>query len=212
SNENNIIIIGGVEFYHKYNYADSRYVQNEAFISIPGSKNDLGLREHATVWRVPKLYPATNEENMIRDEDYHFVPGNKLYVFNSQKYGAWAVLICVDYLNLPLQKLLQKKIQTLFIVASNRDLNYYEAMTESLHRLLYCNVIVCNNANYGGSHIYTPYRESYKTEALKLLGNNVETSVTVELPIRMIKEIQHSHRLKRFDGFAQKPPDYVYGH
>src|SRR5699024_6460219 len=123
--------------------------------------------------------------------------------------GAWAVLICVDYLNLPIQRLLQKKIQTLFIVASNRDLNYYDAMTESLHRLLYCNVIVCNTADYGGYHIYKPYRNSFKREALKLLGNNIETSVTVKLPLKIIKEIQNSPRKTRFNGFAQKPPDYI---
>lgn len=209
-NENNLIIIGGVEFYHKRTNNNKKYIQNEAFIAVPGAERNLDTRERAMVWRIPKIYPAFTEEKLIKDSGYHFSPGNKIYVFQSEEYGNWAVLICVDYLNLPIQQMLQKKIQTLFIVAHNRDLNYYYAISESIHRMLYCNVVVCNAANYGGSHVYTPYRDSFKREVLKLSGNEIETAVTVNLPLQKIKEIQKSPRTKEFDGFAKKPSDYEY--
>lgn len=140
----------------------------------------------------------------------NFSPGNKMYIFNSKEYGSWAVLICVDYLNLPIHQILQKKIQTLFIVSFNKDLNYYYAMSESLHRLLYCNIVVCNAANYGGSHAYSPYRDSFKREVLKLSGNEIETAVTINLPLRKIQEIQQLPWSNEFDAFAKKPADYEY--
>lgn len=209
-NENNLIIIGGIEFYHKTTHNNKKYIQNEAFIAVPGASNNTATRERAMVWRIPKLYPAFSEEVTIQQAGYHFSPGNKLYIFNSEKFGSWAVLICVDYLNLPIHQMLQKKIQTLFVVSFNKDLNYYYAMSESIHRILYCNVVVCNTANFGGSHVFTPYRESYKREVLKLYGNEVETAVTVNLPLKKIKEIQHASRFEEFEGFVKKPSDYDY--
>lgn len=209
-NEHNLIIIGGVEFYHKYLKNGKKYIQNEAFIAVPGSETKIGLRDRAMVWRIPKIYPANGEEKMIKEADYHFSPGNKIYIFKSKEYGNWAVLICVDYINLPIQQILQKKIQTLFIVALNKDLNYYYSISDALHRILYCNIVVCNVANYGGSHVYTPYREPYKREVLKLQGNKIETAITVELPLKILKEIQQADRRKDFDGFVRKPSDYEY--
>lgn len=209
-NENNLIIIGGVEFYHKYTHNHNKYVQNEGFIAVPGIEKDIDTRERAMIWKVPKIYPAVTEEQNIKEAGYHFSPGNKLYLFKSKEFGNWAVLVCVDYLNLPIQQMLQKNIQTLFIVAFNQDLNYYYSISESIHRILYCNVVVCNTANYGGSHAYTPYRESYKREVLKLHGNDIEIAATVTLPLRKIKEIQDAPRTKEFDGFTKKPSDYEY--
>ncbi|PIC81630.1 hypothetical protein CSV75_07635 [Sporosarcina sp. P18a] len=209
-NAHNLTIIGGVEFYHKSTINGKRFIQNEAFIAVPGPKAELGMREKAMVWRVPKIYPATTEEAIIKKEGYHFLPGNKLYLFKSKEFGNWAVLICVDYLNLPIHQILQKKIQTLFIVAFNPDLNYYYSISDSLHRILYCNIVVCNISNFGGSHVYTPYREAYKREVMKLHGNKVETAVTIQLPLKILKEIQEAPQSKHFDGFIKKPSDYEY--
>lgn len=209
-NANNLMIIGGIEFYHKLTYNDKKYIQNEAFIAIPGSLNNLNIRERAIVWKIPKLYPAFTEEETIEQAGYYFSPGNKLYVFNSKSYGSWAVLICVDYLNLPIHRIIQKRIQTLFVLAFNKDLNYYYAMSEALHRTLYCNIVVSNVANFGGSHAYSPFREPHKREVLKLHGNKVETAVTIELPLRIIKENQTAKGAETAEGFAKKPSDYEY--
>src|SRR5699024_12588050 len=90
--------------------------------------------------------------------------------------------IFLEYLNLLIKIMIKKKIHTLFIVAYNKDLNFYYSISESIHSILYCNVVVCNSANYGGSHAFTPYRESYKREVLKLHGNEMEIEATVTLP------------------------------
>lgn len=209
-NENDLIIIGGIEFFHKYTYNHNKYIQNEAFIAVPGMKKDINTRERAMIWKIPKIYPAFTEEQNIKKAGYYFSPGNKIYLFKSKEFGNWAVLICVDYLNLPIQQMLQKKIQTLFIVAFNKDLNYYYSISESIHRILYCNVVVCNIANYGGSHVFTPYREPYRREVLKLHGNEIEVAATVTLPLKKVKEIQDAPRTEEFEGFTKKPSDYEY--
>ena len=209
-NQHDLIIIGGVEFYHKKTINNMKFIQNEAFIAVPGIETSPGQKERAMVWRIPKIYPAAIEENSVKEAGYHFAPGNKLYLFKSEEYGNWAVLICVDFLNLPIHQILQKKIQTLFIVAFNPDLNYYYSVSDSLHRILYCNIIVCNAADYGGSHVYTPYRKQYLREVMKIQGNKIETAITVELPLRKLKEIQSAPRGEEFEGFMKKPSDYEY--
>lgn len=209
-NNSNLIIIGGIEFYEKGMLNGQKIIQNEAFIAIPGVGKEGNLRERAMVWRTPKLYPSYGEETLIKEHGYNFYHGNKMYIFKSEEYGNWAVLICVDYLNLPIHQILQKKIQTLFILAFNKDLNYYYSMSDALHRVLYCNIVVCNAANYGGSHIFTPYRQVHKREVLKMHGNKVETAVTVKLPLKILKDIQEAPRDKEFEGFVKKPSDYEF--
>lgn len=205
-----IIIIGGLEWIYKKNINGRKIIENQAFVAIPSTlnKNAQVLNERATIIKIPKMFPAPAEKEFLNKSGYEFVHGNRIYLFKSRKLGNWAVLICVDYLNLPIQRLLQTKIQTLFIVAYNQDIDYFHSLSDSLHRILYCNVIVCNMGNYGGSHVFVPFRKRHKRNVYKNIGNHVNAAVTIEIPLKLIATAQKVSSEKVSKELVSRPPDY----
>ena len=205
-----MVIIGGLEWVYKGPINGKKMIENQAFVAIPSTlnKNVQTLNERATIIKIPKLFPAPAEKDFLNKAGYQFVHGNRIYLFKSEKLGNWAVLICVDYLNLPVQRLLQTRIQTLFIVAYNKDIDYFHSLSDSLHRILYCNVIVCNMGNYGGSHAFVPYRDRHKRNVYKNIGNHVNAAVTIELPLKLIADAQKAPSDQVSKELVSRPPDY----
>ena len=129
----------------------------------------------------------------------------------SKVLGAWAVLVSHDSLTLPVQKLLQGKIQTLFVVSYNKDVNAFAAIADTVERLLLCNVIVCNTGRYGSSLAFSPYRDRHKRYALKVVGNHVKTAITVKLPVKELVNVQNRERdflIKEDKSEILKRPPY----
>lgn len=210
SREHQFIVIGGLEFHCGERLNGIDYIDNEAFVVVPNEEREGDITS-ATTWRIPKLYPAALENKWLNDKGYEFHPDYRLYIFKSDTYGNWAVLICVDYLNLPLHEILQGRIQTLFVVANNQDLNYYYSMSDALHRVLFCNIVICNMADYGGSHVFTPYRKAHEREVLKIHGNHTDAAITIELPLNALKKVQTGEATQEIqEKFKTKPSDYYY--
>lgn len=209
--ESRIIILGGQEWNQTYERNGKKIIRNNGFIAIPSvlEKQSPKPKEKPIIIQFPKIYPSPGEESFVKDCGYEFESGSRLYLFKSKILGNWAILICYDYLNLPFHTLLQSKIQTLFVIAHNRDTRYYLSLSDSLHRMLFCNVIVCNTGYYGGSHAFTPYRDPNKRNVYQVIGNKIDATVTLELPLKSIYEEQKNIRPRDAEPrFVQKAPDY----
>lgn len=216
-NENHFIIIGGLEYGpNNANKSDNNTpLANEAFIAIPPSlmkkENGNGIRQHSTIFKIPKILPAEEEENILKQNNYSFQRGNRLYVFESSVIGNWAVLICSDFMSLPIHVLLQSHIHTLFVLAYNKDVNGYASIADTVHRLLMCNVVICNMGNYGSSLAFSPYRKDHKRQKLRITGNEVDVAVTIELPLKNIDRAQRGEVLRDINSdqlFIKCPPDF----
>jgi hypothetical protein len=216
--ENRFVIIGGLE-YGPYSASDKDIdtpITNDAFIAIPSvigfdGKEGDDREKGATIIVVPKIMPADEEERMLQNAGLRFRHGNKIYLFQSQFFGNWAVLICADLLNLPVQVLLQSKVQTLFVVAYNTDVEGYASIADSLQRLLLCNVIICNTGYYGSSLAFSPFRERYKRDVMRLKGNHIDAAVTIQLPVKSLCLAQQGISVKDQNGkqeFIKQPPDF----
>lgn len=218
-----IIIISGMEHRPQNLLFNDKTLVNEALITIPydfdkkyrkntASKAKIG---EPYTYQVPKLNAAPLEKTILANNGYRIADGYTLYVFHSKFLGSWAVLVCYDFLNLPVQNLLQSKIQTLFVVAYNRDVNAFAAIADTVERLLLCNVIVCNTGYYGSSLAFSPYRNRHKRYALKVVGNHIKTAVTVKLPVKALVDVQNRERdflIKEDKGeFLTRPPYFGYG-
>lgn len=216
-----IIIIGGMEHRPQNWFFNDKTLVNEAFVTIPYDfdskyRNNTapsfkGKYGKPYTYHVPKLNGAPEEIILLANNGYRIANGHDLYVFHSKFLGAWAVLVCYDFLNLPVQKLLQGNIQTLFVVSYNKDVNAFAAIADTVERLLLCNVIVCNTGKYGSSLAFSPYRNRHKRYALKVVGNNVKTAVTVKLPVKELVNVQNRERdflIKEYKGQILKRPPY----
>lgn len=212
------IIIGGMEYGPGWCDDNDRscHLINQAFVITPRnllcpSKYSLRYRKGATLVKITKLSLAPEEKRMVLKNNYKYREGNGIYIFQNEILGDFAVLICFDFMNLPVQVLLQSSVQTLFIVAFNKDVSAFKALAETDIRLLLCNVVICNAGRYGGSLAYAPYREPYERLVYQVEGNNVESAVTIELPLKPLKQIQMTPESTLFDEkqrFFRKPPYY----
>jgi len=215
SEQNNFIIIGGLE-YGPLSARDTDHdtpLTNEAFIAIPseGTRREPGGTRYSTIITIPKLLPAEEEDCLIRSYNYSFQVNDKVYVFESPVVGNWAVLICSDFMNLPVQVLLQGKIHTLFVCSYNTDVNGFASIADTVQRLLMCNVVICNVGKYGSSLAFSPYRKDYKRQRLRIIGNDVNAAVTVELPLRSLDLAQKGAHLRderNEQVFIRRPPDF----
>ncbi|MEM5014621.1 hypothetical protein WKH57_28335 [Niallia taxi] len=216
-----LIIIGGLEYGPSFIPESNRTIplENRAFVAIPNSVAKKGIilnsKEpvYSTIIETPKIFPADEENEFIEKSGYQFLNGNRIYIFKSSVFGNWAVLICVDFLNLPIQALLQGEIQTLFIVAYNIDVEYYISLADSMHRILLCNVVICNTGKIGGSLSFTPYRTPHLRNAFQVKGNNIDAFITVQLPIKRIYQAQNEENIdaaifKEEPKLIRRPPDF----
>lgn len=213
--QNNFIIIGGLEYGPLSAKGSDHDIPlfNESFVAIPSrdKRKGIGAGRYSTIIKIPKLLPAEEEDYIIRKNNYSFQISNKLYVFRSSIVGNWAVLICSDFMNLPAQVLLQAKIHTLFVSSYNIDVNGFASIADTVQRLLMCNVVICNVGKYGSSLAFSPFRKDYRRQRLRIIGNDVNAAVTVELPLRKLELAQKGKCLRDEHNeqiFIRRPPDF----
>ncbi len=208
------IIMGGLEYGMDPSPAPSGKfrLKNEAFVVIPDNlyKKNHMTNGSATVITVPKLHPAPEEAKLLSKNGYEFVNGNRIYHFSSKRLGNFAVLICFDFLNLPVQAILQSQIQTLFVLTYNMDVTGFISIAETVQRLLLCNVAICNTGFFGGSVVFAPIREPrQKRQVLQINGNEIHAAVSVHLPIKEVWKVQDSGEVNHGEKkFFQLPPDF----
>lgn len=194
-------------------YADAStdaLISNEAVVVIPSTKPGMGSWRARTapppaIIHIKKLTPSPREHAFWRDKGIAFSPGNRLYLFNDSALGCFAVVICFDFLNLPVQALLQGRIATLIVVALNKDVQSFRHTAEAATRLLLCNVVICNSGRYGGSVALRPRREQFHRIGFITEGNYVECAATIELPSG--PEIQQG-RTETPKEWLATPPDF----
>jgi hypothetical protein len=194
ANQLQAILIGGYEYGPSRAGDESRIpLSNEGFVVIPDYPWLEGREARSIVIPIEKLSPAPMERQYANEPDgYDVSSGQRLLLFRSQWAGNFAVLICYDFMNLPAQVLLQGRIQTLFVIAHNRDITGFNATAESTSRLLACNIVICNAAQEGGSLVHTNERDRFIREKIRLSGKGVEACIAVTIPVAPLARFQNA--------------------
>jgi hypothetical protein len=88
--------------------------------------------------------------------------------------------------------------------STNKDLQSFYHLAESLSRIIFCNVVVCNTGFYGGSVAVSPYKGPHKRTIYRHEGNQLFTRQVIKLPV---KELDDAEKGSNSD-FKSKPPGY----
>ncbi|WP_207424300.1 hypothetical protein [Desertivirga brevis] len=216
---NGILFIAGIDF--QRHPARQDHIRNRAVISIPNNfGNDLKATRQNSFY-FGKTYFTYMERQMFKHgilnggvaqackED----PEQTMFIFQSQRFGNFGLIICSDIFDIERMMLYQGQIHHLFIIALNKDLNTYFAMAESLTRLLYCNVVICNSGFYGGSLAMSPYEKDYQRLIYKYQGQQMFNIQVVSLPVAELDRAQdfdYGEKDKKEANipFKASPPGY----
>ncbi|MFI3163663.1 MAG: hypothetical protein R3Y65_04375 [Bacillota bacterium] len=115
---------------------------------------------------------------------------NKNYIFDAGDFGNIGIAICSDFYDLDRFLIYKGLVHHLFIIAYNKDANSFEVLTESISRLLMCNVVICNSGYYGNSLAFSPYKDNHKRQIYKAVGANLFSVQAIELPLSKLDDDQ----------------------
>jgi len=161
-------------------------VSNEALVIVPRRLKGRQIARQTQVRRVGKTYPAPGEKvklQGITGASVAFLAHPTVWIFDSPDLGKFAVAICYDFMDLDRIVMYRNKIQTLFILAYNRDTTSFDHLAEALSRMLFCNVVICNCGQFGGSLAVSPFREPFRRTVYRHGGQCLPHAQLVQLPL-----------------------------
>lgn len=215
---NNVVIIAGLDF--QINPLDNKKIKNRGVILIPNSWGSNLRSNRSNALFFGKTYFTYMERDMFRKLDkskykgtYREDPEQKMFIFKSNKFGNFGIMICSDIFDIERMLLYQTRIHHLFIISLNKDLTTYFHLAESLARLLYCNVVICNTGFYGGSVALSPLEDANSRLIYKYQGQKMFNSHLIQIPIASLEKAQNfdfSKEDKKSKGvkFKASPPGY----
>ena len=214
SKKHNVMIIAGVDF--QRNPSDASKIRNRGIITIPNNWGKDSISTRITSLHYGKTYFTYMERSMFKNiegsECYEDTEQN-MYIFKSEKFGNFGIMICSDIFDIERMLLYQTKIHHLFIISLNKDLNTYFSMAETLARLLYCNVVICNTGHYGGSVVISPYEDSNERTIYKYQGQKMFNTHLINIPVKSLNEAQNfdfsnDDKRKKNIRYKASPPGY----
>ncbi len=200
------IIIAGLDYRIEARVPPT--VSNEAVVIVPRRLGGKQVARRTEVRRVGKTYPAPAEERKLRDitgASVAFLAHPTVWIFESPDLGTFGVAICYDFMDLNRIVMYRNKVQTLFILAYNKDTTSFDHLAEALSRMLFCNVVVCNCGQFGGSIAVSPFREPYLRTIYRQVGQHLPHAQLIQLPLAALAAHQHDENQKEFKSL---PPGF----
>jgi hypothetical protein len=199
------IIIAGMDYKISSSHAHPA-VSNEAVIIVPRRLGGIQVSANADVRRIGKTYAAPGEAEKLSKIGVEFEPLPVVWLFESAQLGSFGVAVCYDFMDLDRISLYRNKIQTLFILAYNRDITSFDHIAEAIARMLFCNVVICNCGYFGGSVAVSPFREPFRRTVYRHSGQHLPTAQVVQLPLeRLDKHQKGGNSTKEFKNL---PPGF----
>lgn len=199
----NAVAIVGSDYHLDY---EGRSAKNAGYVFVPNGF--YGGRKSSNCSQIifGKTHPAPKEKIDLENfsPPWSFLSDPYTYIFDLKKYGTVGVSICYDFMDIERAFIYRDKVNHLFVLSYNQDINMFSSLAHCLSRIVYCNVVVCNTGTFGGSIATSPYCKTHLRTIYAHLGTNLPTSQIFDLPLRGLEETRISR--EKSDDFKAPPP------
>lgn len=174
---------------HRLGYSTSLQLRQRKAQPAPSEEKNL-LQSHGRQWNSP----GTEPKPVYTHRDFHF-----------------SVLVCSELQNIDYRSSLQGKVDCLFVLSWNKDLETFSALVDSASLDVHAYVALANNLRYGDSRVRSPAREAFRRDVCRVRGGVNNQLVVVEIDPRSLRAQQS--RAKRWpeksDGYKPAPEGFV---
>jgi len=197
------IIIAGLDFNEQNNM-----IENKAVVFIPKSWPQSLSYGGINKFYFGKTFFSYDEKQYFDAKNKTGKPWPAMYILDAGSFGRIGIAICSDFFDIERFLIYRGNIHHMVVIAYNKDVKSYYFLAEAISRLVYCNVVICNTGFYGGSIVFSLYKEEYKRYIYKHEGGKLFTAQILNLPVKLLHEAQISTSDE--DGvFKAKPPGYA---
>jgi hypothetical protein len=195
-----IIFVSGVDY--KYDRANSAVINRLVYL--------LPIKAGNKIYHL-QLFQEKSIGAIHEISELNAIKGLKLISKNKKKYiinyngFSFASLICNEFLNIDYRSQLRGKIDALFLLEWNKDLEYYNSLVESTANDLHTFIVQVNNRCYGDTRLRGPYKESHKRDIARVRGGEVDYFVIAKLEIKYLRDFQN-HYISPTDSKALFKP------
>ncbi|SER30282.1 RNA-directed DNA polymerase [Pedobacter rhizosphaerae] len=163
-------------------------VQNQMVFVVPLT---VGGRTHQVRIIQEKLIPAVHEASELYDKaGLKLEPTDRSKFILTKDGFTFSGLICNDFLNIDYRQQLRGKVDALFLVEWNKDIETYNSLVESAANDLHAYIIQVNNRRYGDTRIRAPFKEAHQRDVSRIRGGLLDYFVISSLDIRSLRLFQ----------------------
>ncbi|EOW9028775.1 RNA-directed DNA polymerase [Cronobacter malonaticus] len=203
SRSKQIALIFGLEHWVINDYANNILVEMLPYTTSYKHKSSLlsfRIKNHYAPGEIEMLSSLRLKagEPKAHKQRYHLVKWRGL---------SFSTYNCFELANIEHRALFRSQLDILFACVWNKDINYYQHITESAARDLHCYVAQSNTSHYGGSCVLQPTRSAISNKIYVKGGEN-NCILTTRLNIAALREAQfRSFRLPS-DSIKHNPPGF----
>ena len=201
ANKMGLVIIAGLDFVE----SGDDNVKNQAVIIVPNKWPQKTKGYRSEIIYFGKRFFSNEENDYFKGKERNGLPTPFIHILDAGDFGRLGVAICSDFFDIERFTIYKGKIHHLLIISYNKDVSSFFFLAEAISRLVYCNVVVCNTGHYGGSVVFSPYKEPYKRNIFKLEGKGLFNVQIVSLPVRSLDEAMKTDKATEFKS---RPPGY----
>ena len=184
-----ISIIAGEEYQHHRN--NPTMVDSAARLFL--TDNRLGYPSWCLLTQV-KGTPAHHERDELRRRFGLTLQPSKpqlarKMIFNHFGFR-FGILICSELTNMKHRLAFRGKIDALFVLSWNQDLESFGALVDASALDVHCYVALVNNRRFGDSRVRAPYKDQWLRDAVRVKGGLADYFVVAELDINGLRDFQ----------------------
>lgn len=196
------VVIAGLDFKE-----NNGYIENKAVVFIPKSWPKVPSYGGVSKFYFGKTFFSYEEKQYFKVKNKSGKPWPAMYVLDAGSHGRIGIAICSDFFDIERFLVYRGNIHHMIVIAYNKDVKSYYFLAEAISRLVYCNVVICNTGFYGGSIVFSLYKDEYKRYIYKHEGGKLFTTQILNLPVKQLDEAQNS-TTDEDKIFKAKPPGY----